>query len=143
MKMEGFAPILEFDPDRQAIIEPKEVIKHRDLPGHCVLSFFREVIEAVGSALNLQPLPPFKSEMGDLPVYLAAYEGLSFALIPCPVGSPLAAAVLEEIPTSRSLRGPFAQPLRLWYNTLQQALEPCLSLPGGLVNVCIRRAVAR
>jgi predicted extracellular nuclease len=53
------------------------------------------------------------------------------------------AAALEEMPASRSFRGPFAQPLRLWYNTLHQALEPCLSLPGGLVNVCIRRAIAR
>ncbi len=36
-------PILEFDPTPEALIEPKRVIRPRDIPEHCVACFFREV----------------------------------------------------------------------------------------------------
>ena len=38
-------PILEHDPTREAFIEPARVIKKRDMPQHCVISFFSEVID--------------------------------------------------------------------------------------------------
>tara|TARA_B100001013_G_C24248297_1_gene299942 strand:+ start:220 stop:357 length:138 start_codon:yes stop_codon:yes gene_type:complete len=38
-------PLFEFDLEREAIIESSKMIKHRDLPEHCVMSFFREVID--------------------------------------------------------------------------------------------------
>src|SRR5258707_13644241 len=38
-------PILEYDPARMAMIEPSLVIKRRDGPEHCVVCFFKEVIE--------------------------------------------------------------------------------------------------
>src|SRR5258706_13401291 len=40
-------PILEYDPARMAMIEPSLVIKRRDVPEHCVVCFFKEVIEKV------------------------------------------------------------------------------------------------
>ena len=40
-------PILEFDPTPEALIEPKRVIRPRDTPEHCIVCFFREVIEKV------------------------------------------------------------------------------------------------
>jgi hypothetical protein len=41
------APILEFDPTREAMIEPSRVFQARDVPEHCVICFFREAIEKV------------------------------------------------------------------------------------------------
>ncbi len=38
-------PILEFDPEREALIEPSRLIEPRDVPQHCVICFFQEVIE--------------------------------------------------------------------------------------------------
>ena len=38
-------PILEFDPTAEAFIEPSKVIRPRDVPEHCVICFFKEVIE--------------------------------------------------------------------------------------------------
>jgi uridine phosphorylase len=90
-------PILEFDPDRQAIIEPARAIKHRDVPERCVICFFREVIENVSSQLMMRPLAPFKSEMGEIPVYAATHTGNTLAVVLCPVGAPLAAGLLEEL----------------------------------------------
>jgi hypothetical protein len=40
-------PILEFDPMPEAFIEPSKIIRARDLPEHCVISFFREVIDRI------------------------------------------------------------------------------------------------
>ncbi len=38
-------PILEFDPERSAVIEPHLFYGNTDAPRHCVITFFREVIE--------------------------------------------------------------------------------------------------
>ncbi|MCX7861358.1 MAG: hypothetical protein N2385_14800, partial [Chloroflexus sp.] len=40
-------PILEYDPTRKALIEPSHIIKPRDVPEHCVMCFFREVLDKV------------------------------------------------------------------------------------------------
>ena len=40
-------PILEFDPAPEAFYEAPRVIRARDLPEHCVITFFQEVIEKV------------------------------------------------------------------------------------------------
>jgi|TARA_Y100000310_G_scaffold286082_1_gene309972 uridine phosphorylase len=90
-------PLLEFDPEREAVIEPSKVIKLRDVPEHCVLCFFREAIDAAAATLNLQPLRSLQSEMGEMPVFAAEHNGHAMAIVPAPVGAPLAAAVLEEI----------------------------------------------
>ena len=38
-------PIIEFDPSPTAIIEPRRVYKRIDIPKHCVLCFFQDVID--------------------------------------------------------------------------------------------------
>jgi hypothetical protein len=35
-------PILEYDPAREAFIEPANIIKARDIPENCVVCFFKE-----------------------------------------------------------------------------------------------------
>ena len=90
-------PLLEFDPEREAIIEPTKVIKHRDVPEHCVLCFFREVIDQAKEKLDLKPLRPLKSEMGEIPLYSAIYEGRALGIVPAAVGAPLAAGLFEEV----------------------------------------------
>ena len=90
-------PELGFDPERKAIIEPAKIVKFRDLPEHCVLCFFREAIDKAMGELAAQPLRPIKSEMGEIPVYRAAYNNRSLGIIPAAVGAPLAAALLEGI----------------------------------------------
>ena len=38
-------PILEFDPESRAKIEPSDVFKKQDVPEHCVITFFSEVLK--------------------------------------------------------------------------------------------------
>lgn len=95
--MKHSIPILEFDPERKAIIEPTEVIKRRDLPEHCVLCFFREVIDHAKKRLNLRPLHPVKSEMGELPVFAGISNGAEVAVVPAALGAPFAAGLFDEL----------------------------------------------
>ena len=95
--MEDSIPELGLDPEREAIIDPAKVTKHRDLPDRCVLCFFREVIDQVSEKLDLRPLPPLKSEMGRLPVFLATHNGNTLGVVPAAVGAPLAAVLFEHL----------------------------------------------
>ena len=90
-------PILQFDPAREAIIEPAKILKRRDLPERCVLTFFREVIERVKDEFSFELLPPLISEMGETPVYAGVLNDTRFGVVPASVGAPLAAGHLEEL----------------------------------------------
>jgi purine-nucleoside phosphorylase len=90
-------PLLEFDSDRDAIIEPARVIKHRDLPERCVMSFFWEVVQGAREKLDLKPLRPLKSEMGEIPVFAGTFAGRPIGIVPAAGGAPLAAGFFEEL----------------------------------------------
>ncbi len=73
------------------------MIKHRDLPERCVLCFFREAIDKAKEKLDFKPLRPLGTEMGEIPLYSALYEGHALGIIPAAVGAPLAAGLFEEV----------------------------------------------
>ena len=56
-------PILEFDGEREAVIEPSKAIRHRDVPEHCVICYFPKTIEQARQELALRPLRPVKCIM--------------------------------------------------------------------------------
>ncbi len=90
-------PILEFDEEREAVIEPSKAIRHRDVPERCVVCYFRQTIEQEKQKLALRPLRPVKCIMGEIPVYSGTYDGQEFSILPGAVGAPLAVGCLEEI----------------------------------------------
>jgi uridine phosphorylase len=90
-------PILEFDPSRDAVIEPAKILKRKDIPEHCVLCFFAEVIEKVREERGAKEVASTKSEMGVHPIYEIAREGRRLAFFHPGVGAALAAAMLEEV----------------------------------------------
>ncbi len=90
-------PILEFDPTRDAMIEPARTIRPRDVPAHAVLCFFAEVIARVVEEHGGRRVATLRSEIGDNPVYEIDYGGRRLAIVHPGVGAPLAAAFLEEL----------------------------------------------
>jgi len=88
-------PILEFDPSSQALIEPGKILHRLDnLPEHCVLCFFNDVIgDLFADQTHFHRL---HSEIGHNPIYVAEQDGRQFAVIHPGVGAPLAVAFLEE-----------------------------------------------
>jgi uridine phosphorylase len=90
-------PILEFDADPQAIIEPGRVIKPIDIAEHCVLCFFQDVITDVCGDGKARIVHHLGSELGQNPIYELVIDGQRLAVVHPGVGAPLAAGFLEEL----------------------------------------------
>ncbi len=89
-------PILEFDPSREAFIEPSRLIKPRDVPEHCVICFFQEVIEKVVTEQQAAVAVDSRWEDGPHPIYEITHNDRRLAFFQPGVGGALAAGLLEE-----------------------------------------------
>ena len=90
------APILDFDPAREALIEPSAVYRKLDVPEHCVLCFFKEVIEKVAQDHDAKIHATHRWEDGLHHLYEIQLEGKRLAFMHPGVGAPLAAGILED-----------------------------------------------
>lgn len=90
-------PILEFDPTPEAFIEPSKVIRARDLPEHCVICFFKEVIDKVVAEYDAKIMVENRWEDGPHCVYEISYRDRRLAFFHPGVGAPVAAGLLEEV----------------------------------------------
>lgn len=89
-------PILEFDSTPEAFIEPSMVIRASDLPEHCVICFFREVIDKVVAERNAKIAVENHWEDGPHDIYEIEYRDKRLAFFHPGVGAPLSAGLLEE-----------------------------------------------
>jgi uridine phosphorylase len=89
-------PILEFDPAPEAFIEPAKIIRARDLPEHCVICFFGEVIDKVIAEHDAKIAVENKWEDGRHCIYEISYQNQRLAFFHPGVGAPIAAGLLEE-----------------------------------------------
>ncbi len=90
------APILEFDPAREAMIEPMRLSRPMDAPEHCVICFFREVLDKIIAESNARVLASLDWESGKHLLYEMEHQGRRLAFIHPGVGGPLAAGILES-----------------------------------------------
>jgi uridine phosphorylase len=90
-------PILEFDPNPTAVIEPSEQIEPADVPAHAVLCFFQDAIDRAVSELDGRRVGHLVSEIGHNPIWEIELGGRRLAVLHPGVGAPLAAACLEEL----------------------------------------------
>lgn len=89
-------PILEYDSTREAFIEPSKVIKPRDVPEHCVISFFGDVIDKIAAEHKARMVVENRWEDGPHPLYEIEYKGQRLAFFHPAVGAPISASLLEE-----------------------------------------------
>ncbi len=90
-------PILEFDPAREALIEPLRLISPIAIPTHCVLCFFQDVIAGLRERGLLRVVHMLGSEMGPNPVYETIIDGRPLIVMHPGVGAPLAGAFTDEL----------------------------------------------
>jgi uridine phosphorylase len=90
-------PILEYDPNPDAVIQPGRLVDPIDAPEHCVICFFREVIAGLVASGRARQISAQKSEVGEHPVYEIDLDGRRLAVFHPGVGAPLAAGLLEEV----------------------------------------------
>jgi uridine phosphorylase len=89
-------PILEFDPAREALVEPSHIIQPRDVPEHCLICFFQEVIEKVVAEQQAAVVVDSRWEDGPHPIYEIGHHGQRLAFFHPGVGGALAAGLLED-----------------------------------------------
>ncbi len=90
-------PILEFDPDPTAILNPFRHGIEKEPPTKCVLCFFFDVLLELTERKVLSSIGCFRSEMGLYPVYSVKYHEQDIVVMNPGVGAPLAAGRLEEL----------------------------------------------
>jgi uridine phosphorylase len=91
-------PILEYDADRQPVLDPQRLLKPREgMPERVVLCFFQEVIRSVCGDGGATVLHHMRSEIGPNPIYVLPVDGQPVAIVHPGVGAPLAAAYVEEL----------------------------------------------
>ncbi|MCB9451005.1 MAG: nucleoside phosphorylase [Anaerolineaceae bacterium] len=88
---------MEYDPAREAIIEPHYLLAAIDIPEACVLCFFQEVITAVCRDRGAKVVTQLNSEMGKNPVYELETDAGRIAVVHPGMGAPLCAGFLEEL----------------------------------------------
>lgn len=91
-------PILEFDANSEALIEPYKVIQPiPELPKQCVICFFQDVIDRLREQNRLSQVTALNTEMARHPVYIFHQYDQPVTLFHPGVGAPLAAGLLEEV----------------------------------------------
>ena len=90
-------PILEHDVTREAFIEPSKVIARRDVPEHCVMCFFKEVLDEVILTHNAKIIVDNAWEDGPHPIYEIEHNGQRLAFYHPGIGAALSAGLLEEV----------------------------------------------
>jgi uridine phosphorylase len=93
----GEYPILEFDDAQVAKIEPS--FSHKKIEGYeyCVITFFREVLDAMEKEGRIKVVRFLNCETLDLPIYEMVYMGKKVHLCLGYVGAAGSAVFLEEL----------------------------------------------
>ncbi len=90
-------PILEFDESKNAILEPSNLVDPMDVPEHCLVCFFADVIEDLLNEQDVRVIAQSVSEIGHHPLYEIDFKGRRLAFFHPGIGAPLGAALLEEM----------------------------------------------
>ena len=96
MKSQDF-PILEFDPTPKAIIEPEEQVSSLEVPKHCILTFFREVLDKLHDQGKAKIITTHHWADSDRHLFELEFRGQRFAAIHPGVGASLTCGILEEV----------------------------------------------
>ncbi len=93
----GVPPILEFDGEAEALIEPSREIKPIEIPERCVLPIYHTVIANLVADSRLTHVTDIHSAMGAFPVYKMNHGDRPITVMNPGVGAPLVAAVMDEL----------------------------------------------
>ena len=89
-------PILEHEPTGQALTEPSVIYQPRDVPEHCVICFFKEVIDKVIAEHSARVVVENHWEDGPHNIYEIKVDDYRLAFFHPGVGAPIAAGLMEE-----------------------------------------------
>lgn len=88
-------PILEFDSDKSAVIQPDHEKLDLHLPAKCVFAFLGDHIDAYASHVQARIVSHFVSATKNYPIYILSYKGEEIVLCQAPVGAAAAAQLMD------------------------------------------------
>ena len=88
-------PILEFDTEQTAVINPTHEKIDLKLPKKCVFAFLGEYIDEYASKTDTRKVSEFDSTTKLYPIYITKYKGEKIVLCQAPVGSAPSAQILD------------------------------------------------
>ena len=88
-------PILEFDTENTAVLNPTHEKLGLSLPKKCVFAFLGEHITEYASKTETVKVSEFISMTKRYPIYITKYKGEEITLCEAPVGSAAAAQILD------------------------------------------------
>jgi uridine phosphorylase len=91
-------PLIEFDPDRKAIIEPSEHIPNKSPSPYCVMPIYQTLVNKLKNEGKLKPMS--EAVEASEPIYqryLVDYQDKSVVVVYPGIGAPLVAAIMEEL----------------------------------------------
>lgn len=88
-------PILEYDPAKRAVIEPTEVFEPIEISQHCVLCFFKDIVDNVAADTNAKVIFEDKGVYGSTQFYQFEHRGEPVVCFQPLVGAPVSAALFE------------------------------------------------
>lgn len=88
-------PILEFDTEKTAAINPTHEKINLKLPKKCVFAFLGEYISEYASKAEAVKVSEFLSMTKRYPIYILKYKGEEITLCEAPVGSAASAQILD------------------------------------------------
>lgn len=90
-------PLIEFDSECEAIIEPAALLKRLDLPEHCVMPIYGSLLEKLEADGRLERVSELYTSLVPIEVYKLEFEGKYVTVAHPGVGAPFAAAIMEEL----------------------------------------------
>lgn len=90
-------PILEFDPDLQAILSPQVESLRGKLPPKALMCFFQDVLQDQAEQGKLTKVGNVRSEIGENPVYTTNFDNQSITVLHAGDGASLAASFLDDL----------------------------------------------
>ena len=88
-------PILEFDSEQSAVIDPTHERLALNLPRKCVFAFLGDHIDEYARKNNAQKVAEFISATKCYPIYITEHKGEEIVLCQAPVGAAPAAQILD------------------------------------------------
>ncbi len=88
-------PILEFDTERSAVINPTHEGLDIQLPKKCVFAFLGDYIDEYAGKTDTRVVSHFVSATKQYPIYITKYKGEEVVLCQAPVGAAPAAQILD------------------------------------------------
>lgn len=90
-------PILEFDGEPEALIEPSRIIRPIEIPERCVLPIYHTVLSKLAAESRLTHVADIQSAMGPFPVYRMDHGGAPITVMHPGITAPFVAAVMDEL----------------------------------------------